>query len=641
MAVSARNAGAAITGLGMTDLGKVYGRSPRRLAADAVRRALADAGLAPADLDGLLICPGITGGLDVSLAAALGLRDLRLLATVSSFGASACAAVEIAALAVTSGAARYVACVFADAPRRRGVPAGTAFGTTGGAASPAERHGLAGLAAGYGYRSVTARYALAARRHMETFGTTSEQLGAIAVAQRQWAAGNPLAQLREPLTLAGHQASRWIAEPLHLLDCSLVSNGGIAVIVTTAERAAAMARPPVHVWGWGQGHPGYQPARGSGFGLVTGAAQAGPAAMGMAGIGPADVTMCQLYDCYTSTVLVSLEDYGFCAKGEGGGFAASGALGPGGSLPVNTGGGQLSAYYMWGFTPLSEAVIQARNDGGARQSASTDLILVSGNGGILDHHATLILSPHARSPHARSPHAGARMPGARMPAAEAAGAAGAAGTAGTAGAAGGGPKAAGGGPKADAARREGAVIVPSAGIIRRDERSAPFFDAAAAGRLLIRRCAECGRWLAPEAGSCYDCGAEDPGWAPASGHGTLVSWAVLHPRASQPAGTSQADAAGQAAGTSQPAGTSPAAGTSQADAAGQAAALTVLALVELDEGPWLHTGLAVTGADEIAALRAGQRVAAGFAHPADGESYPVFSPVPAANQPADVPGPAS
>ena len=554
--MSERNGGAAITGLGLTDLGKVYGRSPRRLAADAVRRALADAGLATADLDGLLICPGITGGLDVSLAAALGLRDLRLLAAVSSFGASACAAVEIAALAVTSGAARYVACVFADAPRRRGVPAGTAFGTTGGAGEPAERRGLAGLAAGYGYRSVTARYALAARRHMERFGTTSGQLGAIAVAQRQWAAGNPLAQLREPLTLAGHQASRWIAEPLHLLDCSLVSNGGIAVIVTTAERAAAAPRPPVHVWGWGQGHPGYQPARGSGFGLVTGAAQAGPAALGMAGIGPADVSMCQLYDCYTYTVLVSLEDYGFCAKGEGGGLAASGALGPGGSLPVNTGGGQLSAYYMWGFTPLSEAVIQARNDGGARQSASTDVILVSGNGGILDHHATLILSPHARGSQGGIRIPGPDMPAARMPAAEATGTAGAASTAGTArtasaagtdgtasaeskaGTAGTArtASAAGGGPKAAsaAAGREGQVTAAPAGIIRRDERSAPFFDAAAADRLLIRRCAKCGRWLAPQAGGCYGCDGEDPGWAAASGHGTLVSWAVLHLRASPP-----------------------------------------------------------------------------------------------------------
>jgi len=339
--VSAQNAGAAITGLGMTELGKVYGRSPRLLAAEAVRRAAADAGLALADLDGLLVCPGITGGLDVGLAESLGLRDLRLLAAVSSYGASACAAVELAALAVTSGAASCVGCVFADAPLRAGVPAGTAFGTAAGTAAgtggPAERRGLAGLAAGYGYGSVTARYALAARRHMAAFGTTSEQLGAIAVAQRQWAAGNPLAQLREPLTLAGHQASRWIAEPLHLLDCSLVSNGGIAVIVTTAGRAAAGPRPPVHIWGWGQGHPGHQMARGSEFGLVTGAAQAGPAAMRMAGIGPADVTMCQLYDCYTSTVLVSLEDYGFCAKGDGGGLAASGALGPASaSRPLRT-----------------------------------------------------------------------------------------------------------------------------------------------------------------------------------------------------------------------------------------------------------------------------------------------------------------
>jgi uncharacterized protein len=185
-----------------------------------------------------------------------------------------------------------------------------------------------------------------------------------------------------------------------------------------------------------------------------------------------------------------------------------------------------------------------------------------------------------------------------MPAADAAGAAGPTGTAGSE------PTAA-----SAAARRKGAVTV-HAGIIRRDERSAPFFDAAAADRLLIRRCAACGRWLAPEAGACYDCGAEDPGWVLASGHGTLVSWAVLHPRASLP---------GQPGGTG------------RADAPGQAAVLTVLALVELDEGPWLHTGLAVTGTDEIAALRAGQRVAAGFAHPAEGESYPLFSPVPAGN----------
>ncbi len=393
-------AGAAIAGLGMTELGKVYGRSPRRLAAEAVRLAAADAGLELSELDGLLVCPGIAGSaLDVGLAQVLGLRDLRLLSVINAYGASAGAAVQLAALAITSGSASAVACVFADTPLRPKTSAGATFGMqagTGSAQARPEWHGLLGLRAGYGYRSVNAEYALAARRHMTTYGTTSEQLGAVAVAQRGWAAGNPGAQLRDPITISDHQASRWIVEPLHLLDCCLVSNGSIAVVVISADRAADLQKPPVHIWGWGQGHPGQQLERDSGFGLTTGAAIAGPAAMGMAHIGPADVTMCQIYDCYTYTVIVTLEDYGFCAKGEGGPFAASGALAPAGSLPVNTGGGQLSSYYMWGFTPLSEAVIQARGDGGDRQASGNDVILVSGNGGILAHHSTLILSPHAR-----------------------------------------------------------------------------------------------------------------------------------------------------------------------------------------------------------------------------------------------------
>ena len=391
---------AAIAGLGLTELGKVYGRTPRRLAAEAVRLATADAGLEPGDLDGLLICPGIAGGvLDVGLAQTLGLRDLRLLSVINAYGASAAAAVQLAALAIISGSASAVACVFADTPLQAGARAGATFGLQAGhrpAAARAQRQGLPGLAAGFGYRTVTAEYALAARRHMACYGTTSEQFGAVAVAQRAWAAGNHRAQFRDPLTIGEHQASRWIVEPLHLLDCCLVSNGSIAVVLTSADRAAGLRRPPVHVWGWGQGHPGHQMARGSEFGLRTGAAIAGQAAMAMAGIGAGDVTMAQIYDCYTYTVVVTLEDYGLCAKGEGGPFAASGALAPGGSLPVNTGGGQLSSYYMWGFTPLSEAVIQARGDGGARQAPGSDVILVSGNGGILAHHATLILSPHPR-----------------------------------------------------------------------------------------------------------------------------------------------------------------------------------------------------------------------------------------------------
>jgi acetyl-CoA acetyltransferase len=322
---------------------------------------------------------------------------------INSYGASAGAAVSVAAMAVISGSARAVACVFADTPLRQDASAGASFGARGAARNGApagarerqEWHGLAGLRAGYGYRSVTAEYALAARRHMATYGTTSEQLGAVAVAQRAWAAGNPRAQFRDPITLADHQASRWIVEPLHLLDCCLVSNGAVAVVVTAAGRAGAAPKPPVHIWGWGQGHPGQPMARGSGFGLTTGAAIAGPAAMAMAGIGPGDVTMAQIYDCYTYTVLVTLEDYGFCAKGEGGPLAASGALAPGGTLAVNTGGGQLSAYYMWGFTPLSEAITQTRGQAGERQVVKNDVVLASGNGGVLNFHSTTIWSKHA------------------------------------------------------------------------------------------------------------------------------------------------------------------------------------------------------------------------------------------------------
>jgi acetyl-CoA acetyltransferase len=171
-----------------------------------------------------------------------------------------------------------------------------------------------------------------------------------------------------------------------------VSNGGIAVIVTSADRAAGLRQPPVYVRGWAQAHPGHSGRRFDDFGLVSGAAIAGPAALRMADVELADIGVVQLYDCYTYTVLVTLEDYGFCEKGEGGPFVASGVLGPEGKLKVNTGGGQLSSYYMWGMTPLSEAVIQARGQAAERQVHNHALVLVSGNGGVLDHHSTLVLA---------------------------------------------------------------------------------------------------------------------------------------------------------------------------------------------------------------------------------------------------------
>jgi acetyl-CoA acetyltransferase len=386
---------AALVGLGMTDLGKVFGQSSTTLAAEAVRRAVGDAGLELSDLDGLMVSAGIKQDVGVGLAAVLGLGELSMLTQLNAFGATAGVMVAQATQAIAAGAATTVACVFADAPLRPERSAGSSWRSPGRAA--AAPRGLAGWSLVSGAVNPNILYALCARRHMETYGTTSEQLGEIAVAQREWAAGNPYAQHRDPLTIDEHQASRWIAEPLHLLDCCLVSNGAVAVVVTSAERASHLARPPVHVWGYGQAHAPRRMHAGSQWGLVTPGARSGPQAMSMAGIGVEDVDIAELYDCYTYTVLVSLEDYGFCAKGEGGAFVADGNLAPGGKLACNTGGGQLSAYYMWGMTPLSEAIIQARGDGGARQAPRNDVVLVSGNGGILEHHSTLILSPHLRS----------------------------------------------------------------------------------------------------------------------------------------------------------------------------------------------------------------------------------------------------
>ena len=378
--------GAAIAGLGLTDVGKVYERSATDLAAEAVRLAAADAGLAITDIDGLLVSPGTQGAPKLSLQKVLGMRDLRLLAEIVALGASPAIMIAYAAASIACGDASAVACVFADAPLREKGSARDAFGT-----QRAPSTGFASYHAGIGAITPNIFYAMAARRHFETYGTTSEHLGAIAVAQRGWAKDNPAAQFRTPLTLDEHQASRLIADPLHLLDCCLVSNGGAAVIVTSAQHARDLAQPPVDVLGWGQAHPGTLMHHDSAFGLRTGAAVAGPAALKMAGVTVHDVDLLELYDSYTYTVLITLEDYGFCQKGQGGDFVSDGTLGRGGTLPCNTGGGQLSGYYLTGFTPVIEAVIQGRRQAGARQVAKNDVIMVSGSGGVLEHHATLVL----------------------------------------------------------------------------------------------------------------------------------------------------------------------------------------------------------------------------------------------------------
>jgi acetyl-CoA acetyltransferase len=378
---------AAIAGLGVTPQGKVYGTNAIGFAVDAVRLALEDAGLTRSDVDGLLVNPGLTwndqGMGSFQLQQALGLRDLRLTATMNLGGATACAMIQHATQAIAAGLCHTVACVFSDAPLKPPSPQGAR--TSSGAA-----YGFArGWESAYGFVGVNAMYALVARRHMHVYGTTQEQLGAVAVAQRRWANLNPQAQLHDkPLTLDEYTASRWIAEPFHVFDCCLVSNGGLAVIVTSAERARALRKPPIHVLGMGQGHRGGDASDT----LASGAALAKETAFAMAGITLRDVQVVELYDCYTFTVIVTLEDYGFCKKGEGGPFAAEHHTGPGGTLALNTGGGQLSSFYMWGMTPVSEAVIQLRGEGGARQAAAHDVALVSGNGGILSTHSTLVLS---------------------------------------------------------------------------------------------------------------------------------------------------------------------------------------------------------------------------------------------------------
>lgn len=387
---------AAIAGLGITELGKVYGRSSTSLAAEAVSLAAADAGLNLGDLDGLLVSAGVRKDLDVNLAGVLNLSDLDLLAQVNAFGSTANAMVQQAALAIAAGTATTIACVFADTPLRPKQSAGAAWGSPNRRDSGSKKlSGMGGWQLASGAVNPNILYAMCARRHMEAYGTTSEQLGAIAVAQRAWAASNPLASMRDPMTIEDHQASRWIADPLHLLDCCLVSNGAIAVIVTSVGRASALAQPPVHLWGFGQAHQPRQMRADSDWGLVTPAARSGRSALKMAGVNVSDVDVCELYDCYTYTVLATLEDYGFCEKGEGGAFVEDGRLAPGGDLACNTGGGQLSSYYLWGMTPLSEAIIQARGHGGERQAPRNNVVLVSGNGGILEHHSTLVLSPIA------------------------------------------------------------------------------------------------------------------------------------------------------------------------------------------------------------------------------------------------------
>jgi len=241
--------------------------------------------------------------------------------------------------------------------------------------------------------SLVGSYALAAQRHMYQYGTTSEQLAEIAVTMRAHAAHNPQAQYRDPMTVEDVLSSRLIADPLHMLDCCVISDGGAACVVTTAERAADGPQRPVRVLGAAHSITHSMNISEMRDLTVSSAAQCGPVAFARAGLTPADVDVAQIYDSFTITLLLTLEDLGFCAKGDGGAFVEGGRLRYDGALPTNTDGGGLSACHpgMRGMYLIVEAVRQLRGECGVTQVPGAEVALVHGTGGMLSAGATMLL----------------------------------------------------------------------------------------------------------------------------------------------------------------------------------------------------------------------------------------------------------
>lgn len=372
----------AIVGLGVV-AGPQPDKSQRMVAAEATRLAIEDAGLRREDIDGAIDLRRSGGGGDRGNYSDAFPRVLGLPANfyfvVGRGGALAGLGVATALSFLDRGIAKYVALcgavddwTKAQESKQRGYRG----------MEHAEKEGYWGKAVG-DLRAVS-HHSWMASRHMAVYGTTSRQLGAIAAQQRAWACLNPEAKMYgRPMTVDDHQNSPLVVEPYHLLDISLISDGGIAFILTTAERARDLPRPPVYVRGQGFGevmadlwwekknftHMAVKPAREQAF--------------GQAGVELQDVKCAQLYDCFTSEVLFQLEDYGWAEKGEGGPFVASGAIGPGGSIPVNTSGGLLSCYHLGDLTGMAEAIRQVRGDAGERQVPNCDVAITTGHGGEL------------------------------------------------------------------------------------------------------------------------------------------------------------------------------------------------------------------------------------------------------------------
>ena len=376
----------AIVGAADTTVGKVPKMSATELCVDAALRALADAGISKDDVDGLVTCQSMAEPIMYHAEAIAEYLQIfpKYCVTANAGGGTTFSTIRNAAAAIATGVCETVLISMADS-LRSGLTRDQAMAMQSSTGHPQ-------FEIPYG-PTVPAYYALLARAHMDRFGTTSEQLAAVAVSARRYASQRPGAQMTEAITVSDVLESRMIADPLHLLDCSLVSDGGAAIILTSAGNSGNFRTKPVYVLGMGEGHSHEHISQASDL-TTSAAVQSGHEAYAMAGLTPADIDLAQIYDCFTPVVLIELEDLGFCKKGEGGAFIESGASAVDGELPMNTNGGLLSYCHpgnpgsMFGLT---EAVYQLRGESGPRQVSGAETALVHGQGGIMSSHATLIL----------------------------------------------------------------------------------------------------------------------------------------------------------------------------------------------------------------------------------------------------------
>jgi len=350
----------AIVGVGTTEQGQLPGRSADAIAASAIELALADAGLAKDDVDGLITCRNLQtrAGIDEEVGQLLGISP-RFGATLD-YGTGNFS-LHLGLMALAAGHATTI--VLAYGTNQRSLRTGFGIGVGGGA----------DIAAANGLVHVAGPAALAFRRHQHLYGTTEEQLGWVAVGQREWAAMNPLAIFRDPLTIDDYLASAPLVAPLRRADLTMISDGGAALVLTTAERARDLPRTPVHVTGVAQ-RTAFR-SDDSGDLERPWLGELARELWSTSGYGPDDIDALYIQDATSVWVLQMLEWYGFCGLGEGGPFLAEGRTRPGGSLPVNTNGGQLSESYMWGWLHLAEAVRQLRGEAGDRQVPGIEVAL--------------------------------------------------------------------------------------------------------------------------------------------------------------------------------------------------------------------------------------------------------------------------